>query len=476
MVRARAVISHRPGRDATPALPGDGASGKGRSFGRILVALTALAFVVRVAYLLWEPACALAGDESSWVALGTQELGRPHEGLNPLRVHLIFYPPLYPYFIAVLYRLLGSLDAVLCVQAAVGALLVPAVARAGRTAFSSSVGLAAAAVVAVYPDFVWFSVRFWSETLFIVTLWWGIERVLRADASRSRGPAALAGVVWGLSTLTRELSLYLAPFAALWLARGLIAPPRKESRAENRGGFLRAGVFLLALVLTLAPWTIRNAVVFHAFIPVSTMGASNLWQGNVPLTHLEVHETLGRITDPIERDRYARKLAWQVILERQPSWIFEKTAIQMPEFWKAGSEVLDHLVGRGSCGPLSSTTVKALEVVTVGPYLVLLGISLVGLARWRVTSSGVLLLVLAGAYNLAHVAAYATTRFRLPILPVVFLFAALAVASPRDTLAPLRGWRLALVIALVLATLLVLWPGLDELLLWRSLLGLPPPA
>jgi hypothetical protein len=237
---------------------------------------------------------------------------------------------------------------------------------------------------------------------------------------------------------------------------------------------LRAGVFLLALLLTLAPWTIRNAVVFHAFIPVSTMGASNLWQGNVPLTHLEVHETLGQITDPIERDRYARKLAWRVILERQPSWVFEKMAAQMPEFWKAGSEVLDHLVGRGSCGPLSPTTVAALEALTVGPYLLFLGISLPGLARWRATSGGVLLLVLAGAYNLAHVAAYATTRFRLPILPVVLLFAAVALASPREALAPLRGWRLALLVALVVATALVLWPGLDELLLWRSLLGLPP--
>jgi hypothetical protein len=454
-------------------LHGDEASEEGRGFGRILIALTAFALAVRLAYLLWEPACALAGDESSWVALGTQELGRPRKGLNPFRVHLIFYPPLYPYFIAVLYRLLGSLDAVLWVQAAVGALLVPAVGRAGRTAFSAPVGLAAAAVTTVYPDFVWFSVRFWSETLFIVTLWWGIERVLQADVSRSRGTAAAAGVIWGLSTLTRELSLYLAPFAAVWLARGLI-PLGRESRAGSRGGGLRAGVFLLGLLLTLTPWTIRNAVVFRAFIPVSTMGASNLWQGNVPLTHLEVHETLGQITDPIERDQHARSLAWRVILERQPSWIFEKTASEMPEFWKAGSEVLDHLVGRGSCGPLSSTTVKALEVVTVGPYLVLLGVSLLGLARWRGTPGGVLLLVLAGAYNLAHVAAYATTRFRLPILPVVLLFAALAVASPRSDLAPLRRWRLAMLVALALAALLVLWPGLDELLLWRSLLGLPP--
>ena len=472
-MRSRTVTSHPSNLEASADVPGHGAGDGGRRFGLALLALTAAAFVARAAYLLWEPACALAGDESSWVALGTQELGRPRRGLNPFRVRLIFYPPLYPYFIAVLHRLLGSLDAVLWVQAAVGALLVPAVGRVGRSAFSPNVGLAAAALTAVYPDFVWFSVHFWSETLFIVALWWGVERVLQADTSGSRGAAVAAGVVWGLSTLTRELSLYLAPFAAVWLARGVISGGGEKSKQERRAGLGRAGVFLLALVLTLAPWTIRNALVFDAFIPVSTMGGSNLWQGNVPLTHLEVHESLGQITDPVERDRHARKLARQVILEQQPAWIFHKTAAQMPEFWKAGSEILDHLVGRGACGPLAPGTLKTIEVVVVGPYLVLLGLCLVGLARGRATPGGVLLLVLASAYNFAHVVAYATTRFRLPVLPVVFLFAA-AVVFPRGVLAPLRGWRIALLVALALATVLVLWPGFQELVVWRGLLGLPP--
>jgi hypothetical protein len=117
---------------------------------------------------------------------------------------------------------------------------------------------------------------------------------------------------------------------------------------------------------------------------------------------------------------------------------------------------------------------KVIEAVVVGPYLALLGLSLVGLARWKPTPGGGLLLLLAMAYNLAHVVAYATTRFRLPILPVVFLFAAAAAVPPGDVLVPLRGWRIALLVALGLASLLVLGPGLPELALWRGLFGLPP--
>jgi hypothetical protein len=312
-----------------------------------LWALTITAFAVRAGCLLLEPQCGLAGDEASWVALGTHELGRPHRGLSPFRVRLIFYPPLYPYFIAVLHRALSRLSAVLWIQAVVGALLVPAVARAGCVAFSTRVGLVAAAFVAFYPDFVWFSVNFWSETLFIVLLWWALERVLRSDAASSVGAAAAGGFLWGLATLTRELTLYLAPFAFLWLLRGQL----RRLAPRPSPALRRALAFALGLVLTLLPWTVRNAIVFHAFIPVSTMGGSNLWQGNVPLTHLEIHAALGAIEDPVERDRHARKLAWEVIRARQPGWIFEKLAEQMPEFWKAGSEILDHAVSRGPCRP-----------------------------------------------------------------------------------------------------------------------------
>ena len=129
---------------------------------------------------------------------------------------------------------------------------------------------------------------------------------------------------------------------------------------------------MLACVLTVAPWTIRNAVVFRAFIPVSTMGGLNLWQGNTTLTHLQIYEVLARIEGPVAQDRYCRQLAWETIASRQPTWAFEKLVEQMPEFWKAGSEVLDHLVGREACGPLPAARLVPIEIVVVLPYLVAL--------------------------------------------------------------------------------------------------------
>ncbi len=438
---------------------------------RALLLLTTLAFLVRAAFLLLGPACHYAGDEPSWIALGTQEL-RP---LSPLRNDLIFYPPLYPYFIALVSRAAGSLQAVLWVQAALGSLLVPAVARVGFLAFGRRAGLVAAAFAALYPDLVWFATRFWSETLFVVLLWWAIERTLAADLSGSRRTAAVAGVLWAFATLTRELALYLVPLAALWMLRpraGGPFAPRSSWFRPPHARLVTAATLVLVSLLTIAPWTVRNAIVFRAFIPVSTMGGLNLWQGNTTLTHLEIYEVLASIEGPVAQDRYCRQLAWQTIAERQPGWIFEKIAEQTPEFWKAGSEVLDHIVGREACGPLTTSALVRIELLLVLPYAALLGLMLVGLTRVRFGAGAGLLLLLLTAYNAAHVVAYATTRFRLPVMPVVFLLgAALLVGRPEGTLRPWRGRSTVVLAVLVLVAAALLAPGLDELAFWRLLTG-----
>ncbi len=428
---------------------------------------------MRAAYLVLEPRCALTGDEPSWIELGRQ-LARPAVAFSPLRSDLVFYPPVYPYFVGALFRLFGSMAAVLWVQVVLGALLVPVVGRAAAQAFGPRASILAAAFTAVYPELVWYPAHFWSETVFLLLLWAAIERALAADAAASWRTAAAAGVLFGLATLTRELALYLVPLVLLWMVRpwavGATSVGTRIVLSRNR--LVGAGALLLATVLTIAPWTIRNAIVFRAFIPVSTMGGLNLWQGNTTLTHLQIYDVLAGIDGAVAQDRYCRRLAWETIAARQPAWVFEKLAEQMPEFWKAGSEVLDHLVGRDACGPLAPARLVAIELVLVLPYLALLALALLGVARLRFTPPAVLLLVLAAAYNAAHVAAYATTRFRLPVLPVLFMLAgALIVGRGDDSLAPLRGRRLVLLAVLALLAIAVLAPGMEELLTWRRLTG-----
>jgi hypothetical protein len=380
------------------------------SFRRGLVALTLAGLVARLLFLVLEPATAPAGDERMWVVWGTEVLPSEKIGFSPLRLRFIFHPPVYPYFIAVVFSLLGSLTAVKVAQCLLGALLVPAVGRIGVGAFGPRAGLFAATVTAFYPELVWFCVHFWAETVFVVLLWWGFERLLRADEHGSARGAAAAGLLFGLAVLTRETVLYFLPLAALWLAW------------RRPGGKRRAAILLGTALLVVLPWTLRNWMVFRTLVPVSTAGALNLWQGNTHLTRQEVYEEYWAVRGRMQKYRYTREKAFEAIRDRQPMWVFEKLRDEMPQYWAAHGQPIVHLE-RGAYGDVARPRALAAIVVVLAPYLAVLALFVVGVAALPGHRATVLLLGFLAFYVSLHVAAHGYPRYRLPSLPVVFLVA-----------------------------------------------------
>ncbi len=420
-----------------------------RRMRRPLVVLTLAGLALRLAFLVLEPSTVLAGDEHTWTTWGAQVLPSADVAFSPLRFRLIFYPPAYPYFIGLTYALLGSLTAVKVCQALASAALVPAVGRLGFRVFNRPAGIAAAALVAFYPDLIWFSTHFWSETLFMVFLWWSFERLLAADRGRARD-ALVAGLLWGLATLTRETILYFAPVVALWLAW-----------RSGRAGVARGGAFLLAASLVIVPWTTRNWVVYGAFVPVSTSGALNLWQGNARLTRQEVYDQYAAIRGRIERYEHARRLGLQAIRERQPTWIVDKLKGEMPLFWEADSLALVH-IKRGAYGDVATWVGAVVAAVVLVPYLVVLALFVWGVAASPAGRSTVLLLVFLAYYNAIHVATHGFARYRLPVMPAVFVFAAWAAVELWAGSRRLSVGRAAVAVALGLVLAASVAPSLTS--------------
>jgi hypothetical protein len=398
---------------------GEAVPSDGDRMARRLVALTIAALLVRAAFLVLEPSTHPVGDERTWTDWA-KNLASPRVQYSPLRIHLIFYPPVYPYFLAALYGATGAFEAARWAQAAVSCLLVPAVGLAGARAFSPRVGLWAAAVTAFYPDLVWFSVHFWSETVFMVLLWWAIERLLAADEGGGIGRAAAAGLLWGAAILTRETVLYFAPLAALWLA----------ARRRGRAG-AQAAALLAATLLVVAPWTYRNWLEFHAFVPVSTAGGQNLFQGNALIPRDVTYEMVDKVQGRVEQYRYATRMGLQAIRDRQPWWLFEKLRDEMPRLWEADSLALVH-IKRGAYGAVAPPAAVAAAVVVLLPYLGVLALFALGLVRLTPTRPAVLLMGLFVYYNLIHVVTHGFARYRLPIMPIVFLVAGLGWVAWRD--------------------------------------------
>ena len=411
--------------------------------GRRLALLTLAALVVRLAFVALEPATHPVGDERTWTDWALN-LSSPRVQYSPLRIHLIFYPPVYPYFLALLYGPTGTFETARWAQAAIGALLVPAVGLAGARAFSPRAGLWAAAVTALYPELVWFSVHFWSETLFMVLLWWGIERLLAADSSGRLGVALGAGVLWGLAILTRETVLYFVPLAALWLATRAAA-----------GARLRAGAFLVAALLVVAPWTYRNWLEFHAFVPVSTAGGQNLFQGNALIERDVTYQMVDAVQGRVEQYRYAMRMGLAAIRDRQPWWIFEKLRDEMPRFWEADSLVLVH-IKRGAYGPVAPALALAVALVVLAPYVLVLALFALGMARLAWSRRAVLLVSFLAYYNLLHIVTHGFARYRLPVMPVVFLIAGMGWGAWRQGETARMSGRARAAAAAIAAVLLVI--------------------
>jgi len=420
-------------------------AGVSSSFRRGLLALTLAGLAVRLLWVALEPATFPVADETMWISWGSETLPSPEVGFSPLRLRFVFHPPLYLYFVGAFSTLFGTLAAVKYAQCVVGAFLVPALGLLGRGTFGERTALVAAGIAAFYPELVWFASHFWAETVFTVLLWWAMERLAAADGRGGAKAALLSGLLWGLAILTRETVLYFLPLAALWLAW------------RRAGGARRAGMLLAAAALVVLPWTLRNWRVFDAFVPVSTSGALNLWQGNTRLSRQQVYEEYWAVRGRIEKYEHARRRAIEAILERQPLWIVEKLRDEMPAFWAVHGQPLVHLE-RGAYGVVARPLALLAVAVVLLPYLAVLVLFVAGLAALPQGRAPVLLLAFLLFYVLLHVAAHGYPRYRLPAMPAVFLVAAQGwVCRPwskarRTGPAPDRAHRLAAAaVALVLA-------------------------
>jgi hypothetical protein len=302
---------------------------------------------------------------------------------------------------------------------------------------------------AVYPPLVRLSLHNTVEQRVRLGVWWSLERLLWSDRAARAGPALAAGVLWGLAVLARETALYFLPVAAMWLLR----------RPRPAGATARAAAFVLAALATVAPWTWRNWAVFHAFVPVSTAGGQNLFQGNTRIPRDETYVMVDAVQGRIEQYRYARAMGLQAIRERLPWWPLEKVIEQMPLFWEAESMAVIH-VKRRAYGDVSPAVAVVVAVVMLLPYLALLPLFVVGLAAFRPGAGRGLLLLVLGYYNAIHVVTHGFNRYRLPVMPVVFLLAAGALVAWRARDLHLTRGRRVLAVVLGAVMLACVAPSL----------------
>lgn len=235
----------------------------------LLLVLVTVAFVIRVDALRnGAPDVPEFGDGHNYQVLG-RDLADGHGFIRPVefertgvRIATAEYPPALPVVLAVADKL--GVDGetghrmLLCL---VGAITVGLVGLVGRRLGGDAVGLLAAALAAVHPALMNLDVSLGSESLAACL---GAAVLLAAlavwDSPTWRRWIAL-GVSLGVGCLVRSEFLLLVP-----VLLGVLAWRQSEAWPAR---LRSAGIGLAAVVVVLAPWTVRNAVAFHRFVPVS---------------------------------------------------------------------------------------------------------------------------------------------------------------------------------------------------------------
>jgi 4-amino-4-deoxy-L-arabinose transferase-like glycosyltransferase len=230
-----------------------------------VVLLLLLAAGLRIGYVLYSSDYIPRGDAHSYDMLARSLAGG--HGWPGKQFGWAYRPPGYPFFLAGLYDLIGiprgdDVTTVRIVQAILGTvtvLLVGLLARElwGRAAMLVALGLAALSFsLAVVGD------SLLTESLFTPLVLAATLCALRSRRASFRYGWILAAALFaGMASLTRTNGMILAPAlaAVVWSTKPHLRPRSLAAPI----------VFLLAMAATIAPWTIRNAVFLHAFVPVS---------------------------------------------------------------------------------------------------------------------------------------------------------------------------------------------------------------
>jgi 4-amino-4-deoxy-L-arabinose transferase-like glycosyltransferase len=186
----------------------------------------------------------------------------------PDRGPTAFRPPAYPVMLAGVYVVTGdSRTASRVVGCALGAVSVALIYVLAAALWGPGLGLLASAIAAIFPPLVLLSVALNSEVLFVPLELAAICAAVLYRQGRGGTPLlVVGGAACGLATLTRPNGwLLLVPLLwAVWLRSGGLGRPLLR----------RSAVAVLAAVVIVVPWSIRNTLLFHSFVPLGTISGA----------------------------------------------------------------------------------------------------------------------------------------------------------------------------------------------------------
>jgi len=358
--------------------------------------------------------------------------------INAFRSIPYYRAPLYPYFVSVVYRLVGRDYLVLAaLQALAGTASVLILALVARHLYGIGAALATAVLAIGYWPLTYSDGELLNSTLSVLLSLLFFFALLGV-ADRNRPVKWLwPGILLGLSALTMPLGLAMLGPAVWWILL--------HSRVSGRSTAVRSvAAFSLGLVLCVAPVTLRNFIADHDVVPIVSSAGVNFYIGNNPESNGIRAVVPGTRADwwggYADTRRIAEKSAGHPLKTSEVSRYWTRRGFQFwrDEPWKAFGLLARKLVlAFGNPEPSNNRQVpfqrRQSRVLTALPinFSIILGLCGAGalsLCYRRASKRAALakhwLPVLLGVVYLFAVAAFfVTSRYRLPAVALLIPFA-----------------------------------------------------
>jgi 4-amino-4-deoxy-L-arabinose transferase-like glycosyltransferase len=338
-------------------------------------------------------------------------------------------------------------------EALLGVAAILVVFLLGRRLGGSRVGLFAAFTMAVYPPFIHSTGELTSESPALLTLPAAVLAFLWASEQERLRAWLAPGFLLGLTAMFRpEYLLVAAAFVVL-------AAIRVGAARGWRPGLAGAAIALVALLVPILPWTVRNAVVLDRAVPISTGGGKALYVG----TFLPADGEYQRVKALLVARYQGRQLEPNsaALDAVDPTPLFDRVAARYPDLprdsalGKIGKENFSKFFGEDPGGYLAMTARKvgrmwssgigeamssgvgrAAQILLVA--LGLAGLVLLGLRRWWwelvALATPIALVTLVGAISLA------APRRNEVLMTLVFPLAGLTLSSGLAAISSGRKW------------------------------------
>jgi 4-amino-4-deoxy-L-arabinose transferase-like glycosyltransferase len=402
----------------------------------LLAAAIVLGLAIQLIYVVATRHYKLAGDQPEYDA-EAQLIAHGHWFYTRLPYGILhagaWKAPAYPAWLALWYALVGHHPIVVrLIQVPVGALTIPLTWLLARRLFGARVALVAAFVVAVYPLAWQYDGLLYPEAL--ATPLYVLLLIVTLTGTPTRRRAIGFGLLVGVALLLRPTTEFI--FLGALVGWSLMVGWRR--------GLGLTVVAVLAAVVVVAPWTIRNAIVLHGFVPISLQDAALYGTFNSISAHDPVSPYAWR-DDPAP-DAYLFNPAHPLsdvtlrsrLIHNGVSYIEAHPASLFAAFfWNGLSRLWDvrHQSLALAEVPFEGRS-RFVTKVGLDMYYVLLVLALVGLwrarhRRWFVFA------VLALALGASIVFTVDSgTRYRAPLEPLIVVLACIGAIGPQLRVEP----------------------------------------